>query len=109
MDEVTACGPALDPALLEALRSVIDPELGIDVVSLGLVYRAERVGDCAQGCLTMTSPTCPLGEVIVEDARAALESNVPGVTSAEVELTFEPPWSPDRLSEEAKLRLGYQP
>lgn len=96
----------MDPLLTAALRSVIDPELGIDIVSLGLVYAAERVGDRAVVKLTMTTPTCPLGESIANDARAALEA-VPGVNLAEIDLVFEPRWTPERLSPEARARLGY--
>jgi metal-sulfur cluster biosynthetic enzyme len=96
----------MDPLLLAALRSVLDPELGIDIVSLGLVYGAERERDRALVQLTMTSPTCPLGESIVAEARAALES-VPGVNVAEVDLVFEPRWTPERLSPEARAQLGH--
>lgn len=96
----------MDPLLLAALRSVIDPELGIDIVSLGLVYGAERAGDRALVTLTMTSPTCPLAATILSDARTALES-VPGVNVAEVEMVFEPRWTPERLTPEARAQLGY--
>lgn len=96
----------MDPLLLAALRSVIDPELGIDIVALGLVYGAERAGDRALVKLTMTTPTCPLGETITQDARAALVS-VPGVNVAEIELVFEPRWTPERLTPEARAQLGY--
>lgn len=96
----------LDPDLLLALRSVLDPELGIDVVSLGLVYEATRAGDQANVVMTMTTPACPLGESIVADARTALESMVPGVKHADVALVFEPAWTPERMSPEARLILS---
>lgn len=99
--------PALDPELLRALRVVIDPELGIDVVALGLVYEATREGDRAKVKMTMTTPACPLGESIVADARRAIEDLVSGVREADVQLTFEPPWTPERLSPEARAQLGY--
>lgn len=95
-----------DLDVLRALRVVIDPELGIDVVSLGLVYETSREGDRARVVMTMTSPACPLGEMIVEDARTAVETMVPGVRHADIELVFEPPWSPERMSPEARLQLG---
>ena len=95
----------MDETLLDALRTVIDPELGLDVVSLGLVYAAELKGDTACVQLTMTSPTCPLGESICEDAQRALE-RVPGVDFVELDLTFDPPWTPERISDEARERLG---
>jgi len=96
----------MDPDILRALRVVIDPELGVDVVSLGLVYAAERDGERARVVMTMTSPACPLGEVIAEDARSAVETMVAGVRHAEVELVFDPPWTPERMSPEAREQLG---
>ncbi len=96
----------MDLDVLRALRVVIDPELGIDVVSLGLVYAATREGDRARVVMTMTTPACPLGESITRDAREAVETLVPGVRHAEVELVFEPPWSPERMSAEAREQLG---
>lgn len=96
----------MDPDVLRALRAVVDPEIGIDVVSLGLVYAAERDGERARVVMTMTSPACPLGEVLVEDARAAVEAMVPGVRHVTVELVFDPPWTPERMSPEARERLG---
>lgn len=99
----------MDPEVLRALRVVVDPELGVDVVSLGLVYGAERDGPRARVVMTMTSPACPLGEVITADARAAVESLVPGVRAVDVELVFEPPWSPERMSDDARAQLGLPP
>jgi len=96
----------MDPDLLRALRVVIDPELGVDVVSLGLVYAAEREGDHAHVVMTMTTPACPLGEVIVEDARTALQTMVAGVRHADIQLVFDPPWTPERMSDEARAQLG---
>ncbi|MBL8957986.1 MAG: metal-sulfur cluster assembly factor [Myxococcaceae bacterium] len=95
-----------DPELLAALEQVIDPEIGLDVVALGLVYRAERDASYARVVMTMTSPACPLHETIVEDARAALAA-VPGIERVDVALVFEPPWAPERMSLEAKQRLGW--
>lgn len=99
----------MDLEVLRALRAVLDPELGVDVVSLGLVYETSREGERARVVMTMTSPACPLGEVIVEDARTAVESMVPGVRHADIELVFEPPWTPDRMSPEARRQLGGEP
>lgn len=96
----------MDLDVLRALRVVIDPELGVDVVSLGLVYAATREGDRARVVMTMTTPACPLGESITRAAREAVETLVPGVRHAEVELVFEPPWSPERMSPEAREQLG---
>lgn len=95
------------PAPIEAaLREVIDPELGLDVVSLGLVYGAEVEGPAVRVRLTMTTPACPLGEQIVADAEARL-GEVPGISDVQVSLVWEPPWSPDRMSAEAKEALGW--
>ncbi len=96
----------MDPEILRALRVVIDPELGLDIVSLGLVYAATRDGGTAHVTMTMTSPACPLSEQLVEDARTAVESMVAGVEEAQVELVFEPRWTPERMSPEAREQLG---
>lgn len=96
----------MDLEILRALRAVIDPEVGIDVVSLGLVYEATREGDRARVVMTMTTPACPLGEVIVDDARTAVERLVPGIRHADIELVFEPPWTAERMSPEARRQLG---
>lgn len=96
----------MDLEIVRALRAVIDPEVGIDVVSLGLVYEATREGDRARVVMTMTTPACPLGEVIVDDARTAVESLVPGIRHADIELVFDPPWTPERMSPEARAQLG---
>jgi len=101
----SATGADLD--VLRALRVVLDPELGIDIVSLGLVYGATRDGARAHVVMTMTSPACPLGEVLIEDAKAAVTSLVPGVREAAVELVFEPRWTPERMTPEAREQLGY--
>lgn len=96
----------MDEELLRALSTVLDPEVGIDVVSLGLIYSATREGDRARVVMTMTTPACPLGEMIRQDARTAIEASVPGVREACVELVFEPPWTPERISPEARRQLG---
>lgn len=96
----------LEQSALDALRAVIDPEVGLDVVALGLVYAvASRNGELGVE-LTMTTPACPLGEQIVEDARARLAA-LPGVTAVHVELVWDPPWTPDRMSPEARSMLGW--
>ncbi|MCC6644838.1 MAG: metal-sulfur cluster assembly factor [Polyangiaceae bacterium] len=91
-----------------ALGEVIDPEVGLDVVNLGLVYEI-YVGDgvvCVR--LTMTTPACPLSGEIVRDAEERLRA-IPGVRSARVELVWEPPWSPERMTPHAKALLGWSP
>lgn len=97
----------MDAELVRALRAVVDPELGVDVVSLGLVYDAARDGDQAHVVMTMTSPACPMGELIVDDARTAIAATVPGVRFVEVDLVFEPRWTPERMTAEARHQLGF--
>lgn len=95
-----------DEAILLALRRVVDPEVGINVVDLGLVYHAAQVADGIDVALTMTTPSCPLGETIVEEARLALHDQFPDAENIRVELVWDPPWSPDRISENARQQLG---
>jgi metal-sulfur cluster biosynthetic enzyme len=92
--------------VLEALRQVEDPELGMDIVELGLFYDAEIEGPNVKVTYTLTSMGCPAGPLIAQDIdRTALE--VPGVEEVELELTFDPPWTPDRMSDDAKFILGF--
>ena len=93
-------------AVFEALRRVEDPELGMDIVDLGLVYDVEVEDANVKVIHSLTSMGCPAGPMIQEgmhDAVAAL----PGVEEVEVELTFDPPWTPDRMSDDAKFILGF--
>lgn len=91
--------------VLETLKTVKDPEIGLDVVSLGLIYEVAVADDKVKVIMTLTSPMCPLGEVLVEEVQKAL-GGLAGVAGVEVQLTFEPPWDPSRMSEEAKTELG---
>jgi probable FeS assembly SUF system protein SufT len=105
-----ASGPPAEPLLWDALRTVFDPEIPVNIVDLGLVYNLEikdlgenRYGVNAQ--MTLTAPGCGMGPAIAEDARARLAS-VPGVAEAKVEIVWDPPWSQERISEEGKMQLG---
>lgn len=89
-----------------ALRSVIDPEVGLNIVDLGLVYGVDVDGGRVHVRLTMTTPTCPLGEQIADEARAAVR-DVEGVEEATVELVWDPPWSVERMTPLAKQALGW--
>lgn len=89
-----------------ALRSVLDPEVGLNIVDLGLVYGVEVDGGRVQIQLTMTTPTCPLGEQIADEAAAAAGA-VEGVERAAVELVWDPPWSPARMAPAAREALGW--
>ena len=92
--------------VVEALRQVEDPELGMDIVELGLFYDAEIEGPNVKVQYTLTSMGCPAGAMIQEDIERVTRS-VPGVEGVETELTFEPPWTPDRMSDDAKFILGF--
>lgn len=89
----------------EALRNVIDPELQFDILDLGLVYRLEIVGSAVEMDMTLTSPGCPLAPQMVMSAENEL-LKVDGVEKAVVKLVWSPPWTPDKMSDEAKAGLG---
>jgi metal-sulfur cluster biosynthetic enzyme len=89
----------------EALRQVEDPELGMDIVDLGLLYDVEVAGSHVKVTHSLTSMGCPAGPMIQEDiVRVARE--VPGVEDVDIELTWDPPWTPERMSDDAKFILG---
>ncbi len=90
----------------EALRGVSDPELGINIVDLGLVYDVEFEDGQALVTMTLTSPGCPAGEQILSGAQAKAES-VEEVTEAEVKLVWKPFWTPDRIDEKVRAAMGY--
>jgi metal-sulfur cluster biosynthetic enzyme len=89
----------------KALREVKDPELGLDLVVLGLIYDIEIDGADVHAVMSLTSPMCPVAGQIVEDVKQAIEG-VEGVESADVELTFEPAWTPERISPLIRASLG---
>ncbi len=103
-------GPFDEAKVWEALRQVYDPEIPASIVELGLVYvvAAEPVegGHKVAVRMTLTAPGCGIGPVLVEDVRRAVLA-VPGVVDADVEIVFDPPWDPSRMSEAAKLQLGF--
>ncbi len=90
----------------EALANVIDPELGLDFVELGLIYGVDIDGDHVHVTFTLTSPGCPIGPQVAEQIDEFV-SELDGVNSVTSEMTFAPPWTPDRMSEDAKFALGY--
>ncbi|HVM68516.1 MAG TPA: metal-sulfur cluster assembly factor [Gaiellaceae bacterium] len=92
--------------IVEALHTVEDPELGMDIVELGLFYDAEIEGGKVKVIHSLTSMGCPVGPMIQEGIHDAAMS-VEGVEEVEVELTFDPPWTPDRMSDDAKFILGF--
>ena len=98
--------PALMGPVLEALKTVRDPEIPMDLVELGLIYELiVKKGGLVYVEMTLTTPACPAGPEILRNAVTALES-VPGVTKANVRLVMSPPWTPDRMSDAARDELG---
>ena len=94
--------------ILNALRDVIDPEIGINVVDLGLVYAATVDDGQVHVVITMTSAACPLGESLAEDVRRTVQRCVPDVTAVAVDLVWDPPWDPSMMSAAARERLGWR-
>jgi len=92
--------------VLEALRVAEDPELGMDVVDLGLVYEVKVEGDEVAVIYSLTSMGCPAGAQIEQDIKDVVAS-MEGVSAVTTELTFTPPWTPDKMSDDAKFVLGF--
>ena len=92
--------------VVEALHQVEDPELGMDIVDLGLLYDVDVEGPKVRVSYTLTSMGCPAGVMIQEDIDRVVRE-LDGVEDVQSELTFEPPWTPDRMSEDAKFILGF--
>jgi metal-sulfur cluster biosynthetic enzyme len=97
---------ALDPEILDALQDVIDPEIGLSIVDLGLVYGAKRTEDGIELRLTMTTRSCPLGDLIVDEAREALARRFGATVPVTADLVWEPPWQPDRITERGRALLA---
>jgi metal-sulfur cluster biosynthetic enzyme len=95
-----------EAAVLDALKTVVDPELFINVVDLGLIYNIEQSDEGAVKVeMTLTSPACPAGPQIVHQSKLALEK-LEGVTAVDIRLVMTPPWTPDRMTDEARDQLG---
>lgn len=93
----------------QLLRQVVDPEVGINIVDLGLVYRIDVTLERLLIEMTMTSPACPMGDMIIDDAYAALAGRLPEVCVPEIILVWEPPWDPSMMNEQSRLNLGWRP
>jgi metal-sulfur cluster biosynthetic enzyme len=93
-------------AVTGALRDVIDPELGLDFVELGLIYDVEVEGGTVRVTYTLTSPGCPIGPQVSEQIEEFV-SELDGVEEVQPTMTFSPPWTPERMSEDAKFALGF--
>jgi metal-sulfur cluster biosynthetic enzyme len=97
----------MEQTLCDALFQVIDPEVGENIVDLGLVYGIEVDGNIAKVNLTMTSQACPMGEMLLDDIHETLTRTLPNEIECDIHLIWEPPWNPDMISAEAKKRLGW--
>jgi metal-sulfur cluster biosynthetic enzyme len=101
-------GPSpLGDTVATALRRVTDPELAMDIVDVGLVYGVALQGDQLQVRVTMTSAACPVTEVIVEDIERELDAVVPPELFIRVDVVWDPPWSPERMSGPARTFMGW--
>jgi metal-sulfur cluster biosynthetic enzyme len=102
--------PIAEDRIREALKSVVDPELFVNIVDLGLIYEV-KIGDEVEGKspvaveMTMTSPACPAGPQLLSQSQDAVR-RIEGVGEVDVKLVMEPPWTPDRMTEEARDQLG---
>ena len=102
--------PAVLPSeesVRDALCTVNDPEVGMNILDLGLVYRIDIGPGLVRVELTMTSPACPMGDLISENARRAVAAVLPQDASVDVVLVWEPPWTPDLMSESARQTFGW--
>jgi metal-sulfur cluster biosynthetic enzyme len=97
-----------ESAIQDALRTVDDPEAGMNIVELGLVYRTEVVDGRVEIDMTMTTPACPVADMIVDQSRAAVEGICPPGTEVKVQLVWEPFWQPSMMSETARSFFGWQ-
>lgn len=94
--------------VLDLLRDVIDPELGFNIVDIGLIYGVELGPDSLSVRMTMTSPACPMGDMLYDEVRQTLLDALPEDWKIGVEVVWEPAWSPARMSPELRQRFGWQ-
>jgi len=96
----------IEKRIIDALKTIYDPEIPVDIYNLGLIYQIEVEQDSKVRILmTLTSPNCPVAESLPEEVMERLKG-IEGISEVEVNLTFDPPWSKDNLTEEARLELG---
>jgi metal-sulfur cluster biosynthetic enzyme len=96
-----------EAAAWDALRTVFDPEVGENIVDLGLVYGVECAPGAVNAEITMTTPACPASGSIAADAEEAIRNALPEVHEVTVRVVFDPPWGPERMSERVKQRFGW--
>ncbi|MEQ9263339.1 MAG: SUF system Fe-S cluster assembly protein [Owenweeksia sp.] len=98
---------AIGEQVVEVLRAIYDPEIPVDIYELGLIYDVQVSSDLdIKILMTLTSPNCPVAESLPEEVKEKVRS-IDDVKEVEVEITFDPPWTKDMMSEEAKLELGF--
>ncbi len=100
-----APGGALYESVIEALKQIHDPEIPVNIYDLGLIYEVEISGGHADVTMTLTTPHCPVAESMPAEVELRVGA-VPGIGSANVALVWDPPWDPQKMSDEAKLELG---
>ncbi len=105
-DELSQAEGPTDDDVMDALSNVIDPELGLDFVELGLVYGVTVEGGKVHVTFTLTSPGCPIGPQVTEQIEEFV-GEVEGVTNVTSEMVFTPAWTPERMTEDAKFALGF--
>jgi len=91
----------------EKLKTCYDPEIPVNVLDLGLIYGVDIDDEKVRIRMTLTAPGCGMGPMIAEDVRNKMMT-VPGIKEAKVDLTFDPPWTPDKMSSDAKRQLGWE-
>jgi metal-sulfur cluster biosynthetic enzyme len=106
---VTVTAPPDESAVRDALRQVLDPEAGMNIVDLGLVYGIEVSDQEVRIDLTMTSAACPMAEAIIDEVSAAVSSVLAPGMAVDVALVWDPPWTPDRMSDLAREQFGWAP
>jgi metal-sulfur cluster biosynthetic enzyme len=94
--------------VMQALRGVEDPEAGMSIVDLGLVYSVHSEPGRVRVQMTMTSPACPAAPYLVDEATAAVRTLAPDGTDVQVDLVWDPPWTPERMSAEAQQKFGWK-
>jgi metal-sulfur cluster biosynthetic enzyme len=97
-----------DEAVREALRQVEDPEAGMNIVELGLVYGVDVTADAVRVDMTMTTVACPMTEMITDQARNVIAAIVPEGTAVDIRLVWDPPWTPDKMTGIAKEHFGWK-
>jgi metal-sulfur cluster biosynthetic enzyme len=98
----------LTPELIRnKLRSVVDPEVGVNIVDLGLIYQVNVTERAVKVLLTMTSPACPLSDLVIADAESVLRAAVDDAVQVSIELVWSPPWDPSMMSDKARENLGW--